>query len=109
MCRHLNLFFLVYQNRHTNIGIIYAKEITTSTTTTTTNITTTTSTTTNNAVNANSGPGLVNTNRRAGPVNADWGDKVGICKLMPRTEPVNVNLGPGSVKTNCEPSPVNTN
>ena len=33
------------------------------------------------------------TNRRPGPVNTNWGDKVGICKLKPWAEPVNTNLG----------------
>ena len=44
----LSLFSLVYQNRHTNIGIIYSKEITN------TNIFTTTAC--NNKLNANSVP-----------------------------------------------------
>ena len=43
----------VYWKWHTNIGIIYSKEITTTT------ITTTTATTTNNKVNAYSGLGPV--------------------------------------------------
>ena len=47
---HLNLYSLAYQNCHTNIGIIYSNEMTTTT------ITTTTATTTCNKVNANSGP-----------------------------------------------------
>ena len=46
---HLSLFSIAYWNWHTNIGIIYSKEITT-----TANITTTTATTTNKIVNANS-------------------------------------------------------
>ena len=50
---HFSLFSLVYSNRHTNIGITYSKEITTTT------ITTTTASTTNNKVNANSDPGPV--------------------------------------------------
>ena len=33
------------------------------------------------------------TNRRPGPVNTNWGDKVGICKLRPQAKPVNTNLG----------------
>ena len=45
------------------------------------------------------------TNRRPGPVNADWGDKVGICKLRHRAEPVNTNLVPGPVSTNWGPGP----
>ena len=53
MRTHLSLFSIVYYNRHTNIGIINSKEITTTT------ITTTTATTTNNKVNANSDPRLV--------------------------------------------------
>ena len=32
------------------------------------------------------------TNRKPGPVNTNWGDKFGICKLRPRGEPVNTNL-----------------
>ena len=47
---HLSLFSLVYENRHSNIAIVYSKEISTTT------ITTTTATTTNHKVNANSGP-----------------------------------------------------
>ena len=46
------------------------------------------------------------TNRRPGPVNANRGDKVGICELRPRTDPVNTNFG---VNTRCGPGPVNTN
>ena len=72
------------------------------------------------------------TNRRKGPVNTYWGDKVGICKLRPGwaskykfgvntnwgSEPVNTNWGPGPVNTNwglglintnLVPGPVNTN
>ena len=49
MRAHLNLFSLVYNNRYTNIGTIYSKEITSTT------ITTATATTTNNNVNTNSG------------------------------------------------------
>ena len=51
MRRHFNCF--PQFNLHTNIGIIYSKEITTTT------ITTTTTSTTNNKVNANSDPGPV--------------------------------------------------
>ena len=36
---------------------------------------------------------FVCTNQRPGPVNTNWGDKVGVCKLKPRAEPPNTNLG----------------
>ena len=48
-------------------------------------------------------------NRRPGPTNTNWGDKVGICKPRLRPGPVNKNLGPGPVNTNWGPGPVNTN
>ena len=74
----------------------------------------------------------VRTNHRPGPVNTNWGDQVGICKLRPgwaskykfgvntnwgsepvntnwRPGPVNTNLGPGLINTNLVPRPVNTN
>ena len=48
-------------------------------------------------------------NRRPGPVNTNWGDKVGICKLKPRAEQVNTNWEAGPVNTNWGPGPENTN
>ena len=57
-----------------------------------------------------------NTNRKPRPVNTNWGNKVGICKLRLRTGnrnsrpgPVNKNLDPRPVNTNSEPGSVNTN
>ena len=63
------------------------------------------------------------TNLRPEPVNTNWGDKVGICKLRPGSagkykfgvntnwgsKPVNINWGPGLVNTNLVPGLVNTN
>ena len=48
----------------------------------------------------------VNKNRRPGPVNTTWRDKVGIHKPRLRTDK---NLLPGSVNTNWGPGPVNIN
>ena len=48
----------------------------------------------------------MHTNRRSGPVNTNWGDMVGICKLRPWAELENTNLG---VNTRWGPGPVNTN
>ena len=57
-----------------------------------------------------------NKNRRPGPVNTNWGDKVGICKPRLRTDqgrwikigesvPLNTNWGPEPVNTNWRPGP----
>ena len=59
--------------------IIYSKQITTTTTTTI-------ATTTNDKVNANSGPGpVIQIIGQGRKYNQNWGDKVGINKLRPRT------------------------